>query len=198
MHHIRASLLSRIASAYIGIEGGCERPRNRPVGTTYISAPNQSRWGVGGRRCRTLLRLFWRAVRRRRRPGRDEVSLLSLALSLALFPPWVCLWLQLRATNENDASLWSHDHRLVLVRNVGLRRAFGRLLWCRPWGVVTCGKVVDRAHLRVRILAAAARIAAMRPWRVTGGEGGGGARLRGPLRSCLAEGSDAELYRETA
>ena len=126
------------------------------------------------------------------------MSLLSLALSLALFPPWVCLWLQLRATNANDASLWSHDHRLVLVRNVGLRRAFGRLLWCRPWGVVTCGKVVDRAHLRVRILAAAARIAAMRPWRVTGGEGGGGARLRGPLRRCLAEGSDAELYRETA
>ena len=187
MHHIRASLLSRIASAYIGIEGGCERPRNRPVGTTYISAPNQSRWGVGGRRCRTLLRHFWRAVRRRRRPGRDEVSLLSLALSLALFPPWVCLWLQLRATNANDASLWSHDHRLVLVRNVGLRRAFGRLLWCRSWGVVTCGKVVDRAHLRVRILAAAARIAATRRRRVTGGEGGGGVRLRGLVRRCPAE-----------
>ena len=98
----------------------------------------------------------------------------------------------------NDASLWSHDHRLVLVRNVGLRRAFGRLLWCRPWGVVTCGNVVDRAHLRVRILAAAARIAATRRRRVTGGEGGGGTRLRGLLRRCLAEGSDAELYRETA
>ena len=121
------------------------------------------------------------------------MSLLSLALSLALFPPWVCLWLQLRATNANDASLWSHDHRLVLVRNVGLRRAFGRLLWCRPWGVVTCGNVVDRAHLRVRILAAAARIAATRRRRVTGDEGGGGARLRGLLRRCLAEGSDAEL-----
>ena len=42
---IRASLLSCIASAYIGTEGGCERPRNHPVGTTYISAPNQSGWG---------------------------------------------------------------------------------------------------------------------------------------------------------
>ena len=52
---IRASLLSCIASAYIGTEGGCERPRNHPVGTTYISAPNQSGWGVGGRRRQTLL-----------------------------------------------------------------------------------------------------------------------------------------------
>ena len=43
----RASLyLSRIASAYTGTEGGCERPRNHPVGTTYISAPNQSGGGV--------------------------------------------------------------------------------------------------------------------------------------------------------
>jgi hypothetical protein len=86
----------------------------------------------------------------------------------------------------------------VPARNVGLRRAFGRLLWCRPWGVVTCGKVVDRAHHRVRILAAAARIAATRRRRVTGGEGGGGARLRVVSSAVAWWRAATQSYRETA